>query len=419
MPEDGSERSPLRVLLAVGNPQRERQLRDALSSAGVTIAGRCLDGPSLADRASGFDYDVALASSDLHRLSPMTLTAIREARLPVVLLVHVGDLDRFSGLAHLVPTDANPAEIAKALSEAWSRGANYPVASAHANAAQSPEDAGARSEAVGESYGRVISVLSGKGAPGVTTAAIGLAAALGDRRRRAVLVDADLRGGNVAAYLDLDPRRGLLALVYGSDSATLGSRVEDELQDAPGFSALAGIEHSDSRSQISSELLPTILAILKSRFDHVVVDLGEVISGMPTPAADAALRSSEGVLLVTRGDLVSLWNARACLRHLQEGLGLDADAVRIVLNRREKRGQYSGSEVERALGVPVVAVIPEDRRAALAATERQLPITTAGGRTAHELRSLATHLIGETNPVPVMAGVQASGRFQAAPAERS
>ena len=73
-----------------------------------------------------------------------------------------------------------------------------------------------------EEAGNVIAVVSGKGAPGKTTVAIGLAAALGERGRRVVLVDADLRGGNVGAYLDLDPRRGLFGLAYGADGASAG-----------------------------------------------------------------------------------------------------------------------------------------------------------------------------------------------------
>ena len=46
-PEENDERRPLRVLLAVGNPEREHRLRDGLATAGVAIAGRCLDGPTL------------------------------------------------------------------------------------------------------------------------------------------------------------------------------------------------------------------------------------------------------------------------------------------------------------------------------------------------------------------------------------
>lgn len=52
--------SPLRVLLAVGNPERERRLRDTLAAAGIAISARSLDVSSLADRASSFDFDLAL-----------------------------------------------------------------------------------------------------------------------------------------------------------------------------------------------------------------------------------------------------------------------------------------------------------------------------------------------------------------------
>src|SRR3972149_2925099 len=84
--------SPMRVLLAVGTPERERRLRDALTGDGMVVADRCLDAASLVERATAMDLDVALASSDLHRLSAASLTAIREARLPLVLLVEPADI---------------------------------------------------------------------------------------------------------------------------------------------------------------------------------------------------------------------------------------------------------------------------------------------------------------------------------------
>ncbi len=415
--EGSDERPPLRVLLAVGNPERERRLRDGLASAGVAVAGRCLDGPSLADRAGSFDYDVALISSDLHRLSPATLSAIRQARLPAVLLAAASDLDRFRGLAHLMPAEAGAEEIARALREAWSRGASYADGPARSTASEARDDAGAAASGAEDAAGNVIAVLSGKGAPGVTTVAMGLAAALGERRST-VLVDADLRGGNAAAYLDLDPRRGLLALTYAADSASLAARIDDELQEAPGFAALAGIERSESRSKISGELLAGVVATLSSRFENVVLDLGEVIAGITAPATDAALRSSGAVLVVTRGDLVSLWNARACLRYLQEGLGVTTEAIRIVVNRRGGRAQYDGGEVEGALAAPVLAVLPEDRRAASAAIQQQLPLTAMGGSAARELRSLAGRLTGEAGGAAAPTGRRGFGRLRRVPAER-
>ena len=68
-PEESDRPAPIRVLLAVGNPERERRLRDALAGDGMVIADRCLDAVSLVERAAAMDLDVALASSDLHRLT--------------------------------------------------------------------------------------------------------------------------------------------------------------------------------------------------------------------------------------------------------------------------------------------------------------------------------------------------------------
>src|SRR5207237_10090599 len=59
----------------------------------------------------------------------------------------------------------------------------------------------------------LLAVTSGYGSPGRTTLAVNLAAALGTVAPT-VLVDADLVGPSVAAYLDLDPTRNLYMLAH-------------------------------------------------------------------------------------------------------------------------------------------------------------------------------------------------------------
>ncbi|MDP2674587.1 MAG: P-loop NTPase [Dehalococcoidia bacterium] len=398
MADASDERSPIRVLLAVGNPERERRLRDALSGDGLVVAARCLDGPSLVERAAAMDIDVALASSDLHRLSAATMAAVREARLPLVLLAEPGDVERFAGLAHLVPAGAAAEEVVAALREATVRGPVYSGMSSPGGSEEGAKDVAGDGSGGEDGAGQVVAVVSGKGAPGKTTVAIGVAAALGDRGRRVVLVDADLRGGNVGPHLDLDPRRGLLGLAFGGNGASENARIEEELEEGPGFAVLTGIERPESRSSISTELLTGAVATLREQFEYVVVDAGEAIAGIPSPATDALLRAADRVLVLAAPDLVALWNARAAVRHLREGLGMAPEAVSVILNRREARGQYNGEEVERALGAPVLAAVPEERRAARRAMATQLPITAVGGRAARELRALAGRLTAAPAP---------------------
>ncbi len=391
MADAGEHRPPIRVLLAVGNPERERRLRDALSAEGLAVAERCLDGPSLAERAQAFDADVALASTDLHRLSTATLLAIREARLPVVLLAEPTDIEKYAALAHILPGGSTGHEVLGALRRAVDRGADYGASPAGDGRQMEEKTSGE----VGGVGGRVIALLSGKGAPGVTTVAVGLAAALSERGRRVVLVDADLRGGNVGPYLDLDPRRGLVGLAFGRNGASAAGPVEEELQEGPGFMVLAGVERPDSGLKVSAELLVAAVTALRERFDDVLVDVGEVVAGASSAATEAVLRPADRLLVVLGADLVALWNARAVLRYLRDGPGVVPEGVGIVLNRREGREHYAAEEVERALDLPVLGLLPEDRRSVRRAVAQQLPITAVGGPVAHQVRRLAGLLTAE------------------------
>ncbi|MDI6857208.1 MAG: P-loop NTPase [Dehalococcoidia bacterium] len=392
MADAGDHRPPIRVLLAVGNPERERRLRDALSAEGLVVAERCLDGPSLAERAQASDTDVALASTDLHRLTTATLLAIREAQLPLVLLAEPTDIEKYAALAHILPGGCSGQEVTDAVRQAVERGAVYGASPAGDGRQMEEKTSGGS----GPAGGRVIALLSGKGAPGVTTVAIGLAAALSERGRRVVLVDADLRGGNVGPYLDLDPRRGLVGLAFGRNGASAAGAVEEELQEGPGFMVLSGLERPDSGLGMSAELVTAAFTTLRETFDDVLVDVGEVVAGASSPASDAVLRGADRLLVVVGADLVALWNARVVIRHVREGLGVAPEAVGVVLNRREGREHYAAEEVERALDLPVLAVLPEDRRAVRRAVAEQLPVTAAGGPVAREVRGLGALLLAES-----------------------
>jgi Flp pilus assembly CpaE family ATPase len=207
-----------------------------------------------------------------------------------------------------------------------------------------------------------------------------------------VLVDADLRGGNVGPYLDLDPSRNLLGLGVGRHGSPASMAVDEELQEGPGFAVLAGIERPETHGALTPELVIAAVTHLKDFFEDVLVDAGEVTAATVSPVADALCRTADEVLLVSGAGLVAVWNAQCCLGYLREDLGLAADSLGIVVNRREGRGHYGAREVEQALGLSVLAVVPEDRRAARRAAAAQLPITAAGGKVAREFRSLAARL---------------------------
>jgi septum site-determining protein MinD len=382
---DASDRPP-RVLLAIGNPERERQLLTALREGGCIVAGRSLDGSSVVQQAVAGDVDVVLASAGLHRLTGASLLAVRQAGVPTVLLAGPGEAEAYERLAYLLPAASDGAVIIAGLREAIRRGA---VANDRHVDDPSTLDSVAHTY---EGSSEVIALVSGKGAPGTTTLAIGLAAALGTRGRSVLLIDGDLRGGAVGPYLDLDPRRGLSGLTVGPTDRP--ERVLDELQDGPGFSILAGVERPEALERLTAERITGTVSTLQERFDVILVDGGETLSGVTSTVGAAFLRSAERLLLVTTADLLGLWNARASLRFVTESLGVPPEAVSAVDNRLNRRDQYGAQEVERALGIRVAAAVPEDPRAARRARANQVPITATGGKAARAIADLATRLAG-------------------------
>ncbi len=227
----------------------------------------------------------------------------------------------------MLPAASEGQVIIAALHEAIRRGAV--VSKAAAGGIATPE----RTVQGFQGNGEVIALVSGKGAPGTTTVAIGLAAALAGGKRSVVLVDADLRGGAVGPYLDLDPRRGLSGLSAGPADRSEG--VLDELQDGPGFSILTGIERPEAQERLAAERIAGAVSALQERFDVVLIDGGETLSGVTSAVGATFLRPAERVLLVTTADLLGLWNARTSLRFITESLGVPAEAISAVINRRD------------------------------------------------------------------------------------
>ncbi|RJQ07854.1 MAG: hypothetical protein C4558_09015 [Dehalococcoidia bacterium] len=386
--------TPLRVLLAIGDRTVEQQFVHDFPALGLVVARRTLDAAGLVEAAAASDIDVALVAADLHRLTEATLIALRERAVPVVVLARdEADTGRFQHVAQTLPARSPVTSVVAALRAAAARGADAVGGPSEPPPVTSGEEAPAT-----DPHGEVIAVASGKGAPGKTTVALALAAELGRRGATVALVDGDLRGGNVAAYLDLDPRRGIVGLA--ASSGPLQERLAEELQAGPHCTVLAGVERAELAATLPADYLGAVIATLRTRVDRVVVDLG-------LPAEPAALRTAHTVVIVTAADLVSIWNARTGLPALRR-LAPNA-RMHLLVNRQEGREHYGPDEVARALGVPVLGVVREDRKAARRAIAGQTPLSDTGGKAAHDLRTAAA-VLGDAGDESRSAAAVPDGR---------
>jgi capsular exopolysaccharide synthesis family protein len=157
---------------------------------------------------------------------------------------------------------------------------------------------------------------------GKTTTAANLALACAeDRKRRTLLIGADLRGPSVSRYITPTPSVGLAEVLAGDvplEGALIempGSRLWVLPEGAPGKRPLAIVR---------SPVVGGLMADLRRRFDHVVIDAPPTV-----PFTDAAVLAShaDGVLIVVRAGV----STKTLIRRAWESLSA-ANVLGVVLN---------------------------------------------------------------------------------------
>ncbi|MEH0842466.1 ParA family protein [Micromonospora sp. CPCC 205711] len=215
----------------------------------------------------------------------------------------------------------------------------------------------------------IIALVSAKGSPGVTTTALACTLSW---HRRLVLAECDPAGGSVmAGYLGgaLDGPRGLGELAVGelrdgSLESTFWSQLVD--LDAPKRERLLlpGVvdpAQAGSISPLWQRFADFFASLGRGRppFD-VIVDCGRLQVGAPPWPV---LRAAAVVLLVTRAQLPDLSATRSTIRAIERDFTehrVPPGTLRLlVVGDGHGRG-----EISKALGVPVIAKLPEDRRTA-------------------------------------------------------
>lgn len=206
----------------------------------------------------------------------------------------------------------------------------------------------------------VIALVSAQGAPGVTTAALGLALAW---HRPTVLVEADPAGSGAiqAGYFrgGLLPSRGTLLDLSVQDTSTLAEDLPRTVGRIPETTVdlLPGVRsHSQAPSLRSLwDPLAAALGDLERNGQDVLVDAGRL--GM-AHAPTKLLERADLTLLVTRTTLPALVAARPWFEDTHQGLGLAGATTGLLV---VGPGQpYGTREVARALGVPVIATLAWD-----------------------------------------------------------
>lgn len=206
----------------------------------------------------------------------------------------------------------------------------------------------------------LIALGSVKASPGVTVSTLALAAfrpgAAG------VVIEADPAGGDVKAWRALPGEPGLQALAAEARHSPDADLAAAHASELPGglrvVTAATAVEQSASAVGVLASSGAHYLRAAAAGGAPVLVDLGRLD---PSSPALGILPHADRVLVVLRPSLVEVTRVMerldALARLLRPGAGMSAILV---------GSGYPVEQVERSLGIPVAATLPEDRTAALA-----------------------------------------------------
>jgi pilus assembly protein CpaE len=236
----------------------------------------------------------------------------------------------------------------------------------------------------------MITIIGPKGGTGKTLTACNLAVALAKRRARPIVLDLDLQFGDVGLALGLRPERTIYDLATSAGSLD-GDKVDTFVSaHESGAMALIAPIRPDHAGAITIGFLHELFAILRTRYDFVIVDTPPAFS----PEVIAAVDESSHLCVVGMLDALSLKNTKIGFETLAQ-MGRDPADATLVLNRADTSIGITNADVERLLGRLPDILVPSDVAIPKAITHGR-PIVEAEPRSgaARAFMQLADRFVG-------------------------
>lgn len=234
---------------------------------------------------------------------------------------------------------------------------------------------------VAQGYGmgkkaRVIHVIPTQGGCGSTTVACNVAASLA-AKSKTCLIDLDLIRGGVSSYFDTRTRYTIADLM--DPAAKLDKQLLDNalaLHRKSNVAILARPELPEDALRVTQAGIARLFSVVGRVFDHVVVDSLMSID----PLYSATIQNADLNVIVMQLNVPSAKNAERFVGALRR-MGIESSKLRIVVNRFVKKGwDIEPGEVERALGLKITWMVPNDFKNAIAAINYGEPVVIRAPR---------------------------------------
>jgi pilus assembly protein CpaE len=202
-----------------------------------------------------------------------------------------------------------------------------------------------------------LAFFSPKGKSGKTTLIANLAMALARKSGQPVgIIDADLQFGDMAVFFNLNPQSTIVEAVRDIkflSPITLNSYF---LPVADKVRVLCGTKRPEFAEYVDLKGFAELLRMAQSLFRYILIDIPPAFSPISVAAAEGA----------TMVYLVAMVSGGFEIRHMQQALEIFkawpdyAKRVKTVFTRVEPCDSASLGKIERELGYPVEAVLPNE-----------------------------------------------------------
>ncbi|HEX8524763.1 MAG TPA: AAA family ATPase [Tepidisphaeraceae bacterium] len=254
----------------------------------------------------------------------------------------------------------------------------------------------ASTHGMGKRCKKLIHVIPTIGGCGSTTLACNIATSLAQKNKTALL-DFDLIRGGVASYFDVRPRYTLSDVMESAD------KVDKQLLDnalvvhqKSQLAILARPDQPEDSQRVDQPGTVRLMGVLGRMYDYIVIDSMMSID----PLYMTTLQAADENLIVMQLNVPSAKNAERFVGAMRR-MGIDQNKIRIVVNRYVKKGaDIEPSEVEKALGLKISWMIPNDFKNAIAAINYGEPVVLRAPRTeiSTSLVALADQIAGKEIP---------------------
>jgi pilus assembly protein CpaE len=240
--------------------------------------------------------------------------------------------------------------------------------------------------------GKVICVLGSKGGVGTTTIAVNLAVAIAQNKDRnaVALLDMNTLFGEIPLFLEMAPKFHWGEITKNIDRLDKTFLANILSNHKSGVHVLPSPSYLNGHVRPTPEIMSQLLNLMRQTFDHIIVDAGQSTDDTSLKI----LEMSNTLLLVTILSLPCLANTNKLLKSFRDFGYMQAENIKVVLNRNMKKGEISLKDAEAGIGRKLFWTIPNDFRVTMTAINNGKPLQeiAPNAQVTKSIRDLANSL---------------------------